>query len=102
MLAIRRRIHSYLRAYIMSYLHLDRSLSKVAVVGSGQIGPDIALYFTKVLSPHGVQTVVVDVSDDALAKGSAKLQKKVNKGDGSRERELALKKEQVRDEAVRV
>lgn len=64
----------------MSFTHQGRTLHKVAVIGSGQIGPDIALYFTKVLSPFGVRTVVVDVSDDALAKGKAKLEKKVQKG----------------------
>jgi len=64
----------------MSFTHLGRTLSKVAVIGSGQIGPDIALYFTKVLSPFGVQVVVVDVSAEALAKGKAKLEKKVAKG----------------------
>ncbi|MBL9076382.1 MAG: 3-hydroxyacyl-CoA dehydrogenase/enoyl-CoA hydratase family protein [Planctomycetes bacterium] len=64
----------------MSFTHQGRTLHKVAVIGSGQIGPDIALYFTKVLSPFGVKTVVVDVSTDALAKGKAKLEKKVQKG----------------------
>ncbi|MCA8951328.1 MAG: 3-hydroxyacyl-CoA dehydrogenase/enoyl-CoA hydratase family protein [Planctomycetes bacterium] len=64
----------------MSFTHQGRTIAKVAVIGSGQIGPDIALYFTKVLSPHGVQTVVVDVSDDALAKGRGKLEKKIQKG----------------------
>ncbi|MCB9884496.1 MAG: 3-hydroxyacyl-CoA dehydrogenase/enoyl-CoA hydratase family protein [Planctomycetes bacterium] len=64
----------------MSFTHAGRTLSKVAVIGSGQIGPDIALYFTKVLSPFGVQTVVVDVSDAALAAGKKKLEKKVAKG----------------------
>ncbi|MEY3161193.1 MAG: hypothetical protein RIT25_1184 [Planctomycetota bacterium] len=64
----------------MSFTHQGRTLSKVAVIGSGQIGPDIALYFTKVLSPFGVQVVVVDVSAEALAKGKAKLEKKVAKG----------------------
>ncbi len=64
----------------MSFTHAGRTIRKVAVIGSGQIGPDIALYFTKVLSPFGVQTVVVDVSDAALAAGKAKLEKKVSKG----------------------
>ena len=64
----------------MSFTHAGRTLTKVAVIGSGQIGPDIALYFTKVLSPFGVQTIVVDVSDQALANGKAKLEKKVAKG----------------------
>jgi enoyl-CoA hydratase/3-hydroxyacyl-CoA dehydrogenase len=64
----------------MSFTHAGRSITKVAVIGSGQIGPDIALYFTKVLSPFGVQTVVVDVSDAALAAGKAKMEKKIAKG----------------------
>jgi enoyl-CoA hydratase/3-hydroxyacyl-CoA dehydrogenase len=64
----------------MSYSHKGRTLNKVGVIGSGQIGPDIALHFTKVLSPHGVATVVIDVSTDALAKGQAKLEKKIQKG----------------------
>lgn len=64
----------------MSFTHAGRTLSKVAVIGSGQIGPDIALYFTKVLSPHGVRTVVVDISEEALEKGKKKLTKKIAKG----------------------
>jgi enoyl-CoA hydratase / 3-hydroxyacyl-CoA dehydrogenase len=64
----------------MSFTHAGRTLRKVAVIGSGQIGPDIALYFAKVLGPFGVQTVVVDVSEQALANGKAKLEKKVAKG----------------------
>ena len=64
----------------MSFTHAGRTLSKIAVIGSGQIGPDIALYFTKVLSPHGVTTVVVDVADEALQRGQKKLEKKVAKG----------------------
>lgn len=64
----------------MSFTHQGREIRKVAVIGSGQIGPDIALYFTKVLSPLGVQTVVVDVSEDALKGGRKKLEKKVQKG----------------------
>lgn len=64
----------------MSYRHKDRVVSKVGVIGSGQIGPDIALFFSKVLSPYAVPTIVVDVSQDALAKGRAKLEKKIAKG----------------------
>lgn len=64
----------------MSFRHAGRTLEKVAVIGSGQIGPDIALYFAKVLSPFGVQTVVVDVSEQALANGKAKFEKKIAKG----------------------
>jgi enoyl-CoA hydratase/3-hydroxyacyl-CoA dehydrogenase len=65
---------------IMAFTLKNWTLEKVGVVGSGQIGPDIALYFAKVLSPFGVPIVVVDVSEEALAKGKAKLEKKVAKG----------------------
>ena len=64
----------------MGFTHKGRTLTRVAVIGSGQIGPDIALYFTKILSPFGVKTVVVDVADAALEKGRAKLEKKVQRG----------------------
>ena len=47
------------------------------------IGPDIALYFSKVLSRSGVEIVVVDISDQALAKGEKKFTKKIAKGEES-------------------
>lgn len=64
----------------MSFTHAGRTLSKIAVIGSGQIGPDIALYFAKVLSPHGVSIVVVDIAEEALERGQKKLKKKIAKG----------------------
>ncbi|MCB9888213.1 MAG: 3-hydroxyacyl-CoA dehydrogenase/enoyl-CoA hydratase family protein [Planctomycetes bacterium] len=64
----------------MSVRHRGRAIEKIAVIGSGQIGPDIALFFTKVFAPYGTKTVVVDVSEEALARGRAKLEKKIAKG----------------------
>lgn len=64
----------------MAYAHKGRLIRKVGVIGSGQIGPDIALYFSKVLSGHGVSVVVIDVSPEALDRGRAKLSKKIEKG----------------------
>ena len=64
----------------MAFSFQGRTIETVGVVGSGQIGPDIALYFSKVLSPFGVRVVVVDISEDALAKGQARLTKKVDRG----------------------
>jgi len=64
----------------MSITHKRRSIDKVAVIGSGQIGPDIALFFAKTLSAAGVTTVIVDVSQEALERGRAKLEKKIAKG----------------------
>lgn len=59
---------------------MGKPITKIGVIGSGQIGPDIALHFSKVVHAHGVPIVVVDVSDDALERGKGKLQKKVDKG----------------------
>jgi enoyl-CoA hydratase/3-hydroxyacyl-CoA dehydrogenase len=64
----------------MAFTLKNWTLDKVGVVGSGQIGPDIALYFAKVLTPFGVPVVVVDVSEDALKNGRAKTEKKIAKG----------------------
>ncbi len=64
----------------MAFLFRDCSIAKVGIIGSGQIGPDIALHFVKALHKHGTDVVVVDVSEDALAKGKAKLHKKIDKG----------------------
>jgi len=64
----------------MAYTLGTRTLRKVGIIGSGQIGPDIALHMTKAMQPHGVPVVVVDVSANALASGKAKLEKKVDKG----------------------
>lgn len=64
----------------MAFTWSGRTIGKVGVIGSGQIGPDIALHFAKVMSEAKVPVVVVDISADALAKGKAKLEKKVKKG----------------------
>ncbi len=64
----------------MAFSFRGCTVSKVGVIGSGQIGPDIALHFVKVLHPYDVQVVVVDVAEEALEKGKAKLFKKVDKG----------------------
>jgi enoyl-CoA hydratase/3-hydroxyacyl-CoA dehydrogenase len=64
----------------MAFSFRGRTISKVAVIGSGQIGPDIALHFVKVLHGFDVYVTVVDIATDALEKGKAKLFKKVDKG----------------------
>jgi len=63
----------------MAYELRGCTITKVGVIGSGQIGPDIALHFLTALHPFGVQVVVVDVAEQALEKGKAKLLKKVDK-----------------------
>ena len=47
----------------MAFMFRGCSISKIGVIGSGQIGPDIALHFVKVLHPYDVQVVVVDVAE---------------------------------------
>jgi enoyl-CoA hydratase/3-hydroxyacyl-CoA dehydrogenase len=64
----------------MSWHVLGRTIEKVGVIGSGQIGPDIALHFSKVLEPHGVAVVVVDISPKALEGGAQKTAQKLEKG----------------------
>jgi enoyl-CoA hydratase / 3-hydroxyacyl-CoA dehydrogenase len=55
-------------------------LRLVGVVGSGQIGPDIALHLAKALHGQGTAIVVVDVAGVALERGRAKLERKIAKG----------------------
>jgi enoyl-CoA hydratase/3-hydroxyacyl-CoA dehydrogenase len=57
-----------------------RSIERIGVVGSGNIGPDIALHFAKAFHAFDVPVVVVDVSPEALAKGQAKAAGKIAKG----------------------
>ncbi|MDH3197316.1 MAG: 3-hydroxyacyl-CoA dehydrogenase/enoyl-CoA hydratase family protein [Candidatus Krumholzibacteria bacterium] len=62
------------------FVFKGRRINRVAVVGSGQIGPDIALHFTKVFAPLGVPVVVVDIAAEALASGRARMDAKIDKG----------------------
>jgi 3-hydroxyacyl-CoA dehydrogenase/enoyl-CoA hydratase/carnithine racemase len=64
----------------MSYRSKGLDIPKVGVIGSGQIGPDIALHFSKALHRHGVPVVVVDIAPDALERGKKKLTRKVDRG----------------------
>ena len=64
----------------MAFESRDLTISKLGVIGSGQIGPDIALHFAKVLLPFAVPIVVVDVAQDALERGQTKLNKKIDRG----------------------
>ncbi|MBK7129585.1 MAG: 3-hydroxyacyl-CoA dehydrogenase/enoyl-CoA hydratase family protein [Crocinitomicaceae bacterium] len=58
----------------------NNELVKVAVIGAGQIGPDIALHFAKSLSSSGVKVINIDISDAALEKAKEKAFKKIQKG----------------------
>ncbi len=64
----------------MAFDIFERKISKVGIVGSGNIGPDIALYFSKVLHTHGVPVVVVDIAERALKSGEARVKGKIGRG----------------------
>lgn len=64
----------------VGYAFKGFQIDKIGVIGSGQIGPDIALYFAKALCARDVPVVVVDVSPDALERGRAKAAQKIAKG----------------------
>lgn len=58
-----------------------RTLGHVVVVGSGQIGPDIALHFAKTLASEGGRVTVIDVAAAALDAGRARTEAKIAKGE---------------------
>lgn len=64
----------------MAFEAFGKVIRKVGVIGSGQIGPDIALYFSKVLTLFNVPVVVNDVVATALEAGLARTRKKLEKG----------------------
>ncbi len=57
-----------------------RRISKIGVVGSGNIGPDITLYFSKVLHMNDVPVVVVDIAESALKSGEVRVKGKLSRG----------------------
>ncbi|MDY0000483.1 MAG: 3-hydroxyacyl-CoA dehydrogenase/enoyl-CoA hydratase family protein [Polyangia bacterium] len=63
----------------MAVTFLGRTIDKIGVIGSGNIGPDIALHFALSLGTKGVRVVVVDVSAPALDAGQKRVGKKVGK-----------------------
>jgi len=63
----------------MAFTMFGRTIRKIGVIGSGNIGPDIALHFSQNLYAHGVPVVVVDIIQAALDAGSKKAQSKMAK-----------------------
>src|ERR1035437_440058 len=64
----------------MPYCYRDLRITKISVIGAGQIGPDIALHFAKSFSQYGVEIIIIDISPEALEKAKAKAHKKIQKG----------------------
>jgi len=64
---------------MMAFTLFGRTLRKIGVIGSGNIGPDIALHFSQNLHPYGVPVVVVDILQAALDSGLKKTESKMAK-----------------------
>ncbi|MBI4722364.1 MAG: enoyl-CoA hydratase/isomerase family protein [Candidatus Stahlbacteria bacterium] len=56
---------------------LSRKINSIGIVGSGNIGPDIALYFSQMLSKSNIPIIVVDISEQALALGKTRTANKI-------------------------
>jgi enoyl-CoA hydratase / 3-hydroxyacyl-CoA dehydrogenase len=67
----------------MGFTLAGRTTSRVAVVGSGNIGPDVALYFARVLGRRGVSVLVHDILQDALDAGRERIQQKLRRAGDS-------------------
>src|SRR4030067_2094534 len=63
----------------MAFTGFGRTIRKGGVIGSGNIGPDIALHFSQTLHSYGVPVVVVDIAQSALDAGSKKAETKLMK-----------------------
>jgi enoyl-CoA hydratase/3-hydroxyacyl-CoA dehydrogenase len=64
----------------MPFTMFGQTIRKIGVIGSGNIGPDIALHFSQTLYSYGVPVVVVDILQSALDSGSKKAESKMTKG----------------------
>jgi len=63
----------------MPFTMFGRTIRKIGVIGSGNIGPDIALHFSQNLYSYGVPVVIVDILQAALDAGSKKAESKMAK-----------------------
>jgi enoyl-CoA hydratase/3-hydroxyacyl-CoA dehydrogenase len=63
----------------MAFTMFGRTIRKIGVIGSGNIGPDIALHFSQNLYAYGVPVIVVDILQAALDSGSKKAESKMAK-----------------------
>jgi enoyl-CoA hydratase/3-hydroxyacyl-CoA dehydrogenase len=64
----------------MPYTLAGRTVQRVAVVGSGNVGPDIALFLARALHRHGVPVVLHDISEEALRRGRERILAKLRAG----------------------
>jgi enoyl-CoA hydratase/3-hydroxyacyl-CoA dehydrogenase len=64
----------------MGYQYKDIKLSKISIIGAGNIGPDICLHYAKVFASDGVKLVLVDIAEQALESAQARIEKKIASG----------------------
>jgi len=64
----------------MSYKFKDIELSKISIIGAGNIGPDICLHFAKVFAKDGVKMVLLDIAEKAVENARARIEKKIERG----------------------
>ncbi|HVE40528.1 MAG TPA: 3-hydroxyacyl-CoA dehydrogenase NAD-binding domain-containing protein [Planctomycetota bacterium] len=64
----------------MGFTLAGRTIQRIAVVGSGNIGPDVALFFSRNLARHGVPVILHDISQDALDAGRNRIDQKLRRG----------------------
>lgn len=57
----------------MALIIAERTVQRAAVVGCGNLGPDVALFLSRALAPRGVAVVVHDVSREALEAGRRRI-----------------------------
>lgn len=69
----------FLKGVAMAFTRFGRTIRKIGVIGSGNIGPDIALHFSQNLYAYGVPVVVVDIVQAALDAGAQKAESKMAK-----------------------
>ena len=63
----------------MPFNFSGRTLRRVGVIGSGRIGPAIALFLSRALGPRGVPVIVADVSSAALDEGREQVGRRLLK-----------------------
>ena len=63
----------------MAFTMFGRTIRKIGVIGSGNIGPDIAFHFSQNLYTYAVPVVVVDILQAALDAGLKKAGSKIAK-----------------------
>lgn len=55
-------------------------LTKLSVIGAGQIGPDILFHFASAFAGKNIKLVLVDIAETALQNAQKKIEKKIAKG----------------------